>query len=108
VRTPRLLALASLLLAYCSGAESPPVRPPVLLLAVDGLEWSVLLPMVQRGDMPTLRGLMERGVFGELQTLHPTVSPVIWTTGLGITHHPCQGQTAYSSASESVVFQGGA
>jgi hypothetical protein len=80
MRTPRLIALASLLVAACGSAEDPAPRPPVLLLAVDGLEWSVLLPMVQRGEMPTLRGLMERGVFGRLRTLNPTVSPVIWTT----------------------------
>src|SRR5688572_14793998 len=84
-------------LAACGGErelEPLPERPPVLLLAVDGLEWSVLLPMVQRGEMPALRVLMERGVFGKLETLQPTASPIIWTTiatGKGPDEHGIHG-----------------
>ena len=74
------VAFVLLALAACSGGPRPPERPPILLLAVDGLEWDVLLPMVQRGEVPALRGLMERGVFGRLETLNPTASPIIWTT----------------------------
>jgi len=36
--------------------------------------------MVRDGELPHLRSLMERGVYGKLETLEPTVSPVIWTT----------------------------
>ncbi|HVS17219.1 MAG TPA: alkaline phosphatase family protein [Planctomycetota bacterium] len=52
----------------------------MLFFAVDGLEWDVLLPLVQRGEMPAFAGLMRAGVFGELASLRPTSSPVIWTT----------------------------
>jgi predicted AlkP superfamily pyrophosphatase or phosphodiesterase len=89
----RALAAVLLLFAACGG-ERLPERPPVLLLAVDGLEWSVLLPMVQRGEMPALRALMERGVFGKLETLSPTSSPIIWTTiatGKGPDEHGIHG-----------------
>ncbi len=40
----------------CSGA---PKAPRVLFIGVDGLEWSVIVPMVQGGDLPHLRALME-------------------------------------------------
>ena len=76
----RALAAVLFLFVGCDGGERLPERPPMLLLAVDGLEWSVLLPMVQRGEMPAVRALMERGVFGKLETLSPTASPIIWTT----------------------------
>lgn len=77
------LAPLALLLGACGGSASEPApepRPPVLLFAVDGLDWEVLLPLVQRGDAPTFAGLMERGAFGRLRSLVPTSSPVIWTT----------------------------
>lgn len=80
-------------LAACGGSERSP-RAPTLLFAVDGLEWDVLLPLVQRGEAPAFAELMARGVFGELQTLKPTWSPVIWTTiatGKGPDQHGIEG-----------------
>ena len=80
-------------LAACGGSERSQ-RAPTLLFAVDGLEWDVLLPLVQRGEAPAFAELMARGVFGELQTLKPTWSPVIWTTiatGKGPEKHGIEG-----------------
>jgi hypothetical protein len=64
------------------GAQTEGELPPakILLFAVDGLEWSVVLPLVQRGELPTFAALMRRGVFGRLRTIEPLASPVIWTT----------------------------
>jgi len=53
---------------------------PVLVIGIDGLEWNILLPLMEKGELPHLSGLMSRGVAGSLQTLEPTLSPVIWTT----------------------------
>jgi hypothetical protein len=63
-------------------AGSPPARPsaPLVLVGVDGLEWSVALPLVREGRMPHLEALMRRGSFGRLETIAPGKSPVIWTT----------------------------
>jgi hypothetical protein len=66
----------------------------VLLIGVDGLEWSVLLPMIHRGELPAIERLMQRGVFGKLETFKPTFSPVIWTsiaTGKGPREHGIEG-----------------
>ena len=52
----------------------------LLLIGIDGLEWSVVLPLVRSGRMPHLEKLMQRGSFGQLGTLVPTKSPAIWTT----------------------------
>jgi len=54
--------------------------PPILVFAVDGLEWDIILPMLEAGRLPNLAQLMERGCYGELETFVPTQSPVIWTT----------------------------
>jgi predicted AlkP superfamily phosphohydrolase/phosphomutase len=52
----------------------------VLIIGVDGLEWSLIHPLMKAGKMPNLRALMERGAFGRLATMDPTLSPIIWTT----------------------------
>ncbi len=65
-----------------SSSETPPGKPvgKVLVIGVDGMEWSVLRPLLAAGRCPNLRGLMERGSFGRLATINPTLSPIIWTT----------------------------
>ena len=78
----------------CGDARRTPQGAPVLLFAVDGLEWNVMLPLLQRGELPALADLMRRGVFGELESLRPTWSPVIWTTiatGKGPAKHGIEG-----------------
>ncbi|MBU0639747.1 MAG: alkaline phosphatase family protein [Planctomycetes bacterium] len=67
--------------ATSAGSETPARDTPrVLLVAADGLEWSVLLPLVQQGRVPELQRLIEQGSFGLFETLRPTLSPRIWTT----------------------------
>jgi len=84
-------ALLALLAAACGpdgndgtgpDAEPAPATPvaPVLLIGVDGLEWSVLAPLVREGRCPNIQALMERGSYGRLATLTPTLSPILWTT----------------------------
>lgn len=68
--------------AACSSANAPTDEPhhPVVLIGVDGMEWRVIGEMVEDGELPVLTRLMKEGVFGKLQTMRPTWSPVIWTT----------------------------
>jgi hypothetical protein len=76
------------------GGERRDTRSPILLGALDGMEWDVLLPLLRENRLPTLAGLMERGQFGLLSTIEPTYSPIIWTTvatGKDRTEHGIQG-----------------
>jgi hypothetical protein len=66
-------------LSACAPAQAPVVTP-LLVIGIDGLEWDILLPMMERGEVPNLQALVARGVAGRLETLEPTLSPVIWTT----------------------------
>lgn len=70
--------VAVLLALCCCGGPRRPHR--VLLIGVDGLEWSVIAPLIRQGDLPNLRSLMKHGVYGKLDTIDPTLSPVVWTT----------------------------
>lgn len=58
----------------------PEARSPVLLLGLDGLDWDLVLPWVEAGRMPNLAHLLERGTWGEMRSISPLLSPLIWTT----------------------------
>jgi tetratricopeptide (TPR) repeat protein len=52
----------------------------VIFIGLDGADWSLLDGYVARGVMPTLARLVAEGTSGSLQTIHPPLSPLIWTT----------------------------
>ena len=52
----------------------------VLLLGWDAADWKVIRPLLAAGQMPHFAGLMARGVHGNLSTLYPTLSPMLWTS----------------------------
>ena len=55
--------------------------PPVVLLCIDGADPDdVVWPMAQAGELPAFARLMNEGVWGELATFYPTLSPSVWTT----------------------------
>jgi predicted AlkP superfamily phosphohydrolase/phosphomutase/tetratricopeptide (TPR) repeat protein len=52
----------------------------ILIIGWDAADWSVIEPLIQQGKMPTLKRLMEKGVYGRLKTLDPPLSPMLWTS----------------------------
>lgn len=68
-------ALSLALLGACADG-----RPPVIVIGVDGMEWSVAEALLAEGRMPNLQRLLDEGVGGTLQTLTPTFSPSLWTS----------------------------
>jgi predicted AlkP superfamily phosphohydrolase/phosphomutase len=64
------------------------------VLGIDGFEWDVLGPLVEAGEMPHFAELMEAGQFGTMETIRPTLSPIIWTsmaTGKKASEHGIRG-----------------
>lgn len=52
----------------------------VLLIGWDAADWKVIDPLLEAGHMPALQGLIERGVRGNIATLDPPFSPMLWTS----------------------------
>jgi hypothetical protein len=52
----------------------------IAVIGIDGADFSIAKPMIERGELPHLAGLMARGQHGVLRSLKPTLSPVAWTT----------------------------
>ena len=56
------------------------MAPKVLLLGWDAADWKVIGPLLDAGRMPHLERLARSGVVGNLSTLSPVLSPMLWTS----------------------------
>jgi Flp pilus assembly protein TadD len=54
----------------------------VIFIGLDGADWSLLDTYIKDGAMPTLARLVREGQSGTLSTLHPPLSPLVWTSML--------------------------
>ncbi len=52
----------------------------VLLIGWDAADWKVAVPMMDAGEMPNLTKLVQGGVMGNMATLFPVLSPMLWTS----------------------------
>ena len=52
----------------------------VLVVGWDGADWRVITPLMEQGLMPNLSRLCEQGVMGNLASMEPMLSPMIWTS----------------------------
>ena len=55
-------------------------RRKLVLLGWGAADWELINPPLDAGHMPHLRGLIERGVMGNLASLTPMLSPMLWTS----------------------------
>src|SRR6185369_13621730 len=79
------------------GKRTPPDRSPggrhtemastsagngrrLLLVGWDGADWKLITPLLDRGELPCLNALIDRGVMGKLSSAAPLVSPLLWTS----------------------------
>ena len=66
-----------MLAAACAGS---PRRRPVIVIGWDGGDWQLLDELMTKGTMPELAALVRQGTSGALRTIHPPLSPIVWTT----------------------------
>jgi len=52
----------------------------VLLVGWDGADWKVINRLMDAGRMPNLNRMVNEGVVGDLATLYPPLSPMLWTS----------------------------
>ena len=56
--------------------------PRVLLIGWDGADWRILEPLLERGALPNLQALIDRGQKGVLRSTVPTHSWAAWPSFL--------------------------
>ena len=67
-----------------------PGHGPVIFVGLDAVDWDLLEPLMAAGSMPNLSRLVREGDRGQLETLHPPLSPLVWTsmmTGVNPVRH---------------------
>src|SRR5580700_5039572 len=52
----------------------------VLLVGWDAADWKVIHPLMDAGKMPNVQWLVKNGATGQIATLHPHLSPMLWTS----------------------------
>lgn len=80
-------------------------RNKSLLIGWDAADWNIINPMIEKGLMPTLSGLINNGSHGKIATLNPPLSPILWTsiaTGKRAYDHGICGFTEVSEDQKSV------
>jgi predicted AlkP superfamily phosphohydrolase/phosphomutase/Tfp pilus assembly protein PilF len=58
--------------------RSVPTR--VAIFALDGADWELLHELSDDGRIPNMKALAAGGTASSMQTIQPTVSPMVWTT----------------------------
>lgn len=80
------------------GVSPHPCDTRVVLIGIDGATWDILDPMIERGDLPHIGSMKRRGVHTHLETIKPTITPIIWTTvvtGRKVRDHGIDGFVSY-------------
>ena len=55
-------------------------RRKLLLVGWDAADWRVIRPLMDSGKMPNVQRLVKNGASGQIATLHPPLSPMLWTS----------------------------
>lgn len=56
------------------------IAKKVLLIGWDAADWKVINPLLDSGQMPALAKIVNNGVVGNIMTLDPPLSPMLWTS----------------------------
>jgi predicted AlkP superfamily phosphohydrolase/phosphomutase/tetratricopeptide (TPR) repeat protein len=60
--------------------NQPAAGRKVLLVGWDGADWKIIQPLLDAGEMPVLESIVNHGVMGNLASIRPMLSPMLWTS----------------------------
>ena len=55
-------------------------KKKVMLIGWDAADWKVINELVEKGSMPNVGKMIESGTMGNMRTLSPVLSPMLWTS----------------------------
>ena len=55
-------------------------RQRLLLVGWDSADWKLMHPLIDAGHLPGVARLVESGTSGNITTLEPQLSPMLWTS----------------------------
>ena len=80
-------------------------KKKTILLGLDSFDWQILQPLIDEGRLPHFARMAKEGATGNLTTLNPTISPILWNsiaTGKRANKHGIHGFTEVDTATEKV------
>jgi predicted AlkP superfamily phosphohydrolase/phosphomutase len=77
---PLFLLVVAVGAAVAIGACSRRNTSRVIVLGLDGMDPQTVDTLMAEGKMPNFARMRREGTYGRLQSMHPLLSPVIWTT----------------------------
>ncbi|MEX1048155.1 MAG: alkaline phosphatase family protein [Akkermansiaceae bacterium] len=83
-----------------------PSKKRLLLVGWDSADWKLIHPLLDQDELPGVAQLVQGGVSGNLTTLEPQLSPMLWTsiaTGKMAYHHGVHGFTEVDPISGRIV-----
>ncbi|MEN8843850.1 MAG: alkaline phosphatase family protein [Lentimonas sp.] len=87
-----------------SNVGSPSDRK-LVLIGLDGADWQLIKPLMESGQMPMMQKMVQSGTHGNLSTLKPTLSPMLWNTiatGKRAYQHGIHGFTEVDPITEGI------
>jgi len=86
-----MFILLLVLEAACSGVEKPDANGTVIFIALDGADWDIIDPLIEKGKLPNFEKMVQGGTRADLESLdkewvfYPEekkwgTSPAIWTS----------------------------
>nr|WP_321235882.1 alkaline phosphatase family protein [uncultured Psychroserpens sp.] len=52
----------------------------LLLIGWDAADWKIIGPLLAKGQMPALKRMIDNGVYGNMSTMNPPYSPMLWSS----------------------------
>jgi predicted AlkP superfamily phosphohydrolase/phosphomutase len=74
---------------------APKGKPHVIVLGVNGMELDIIRPLILKGQMPNLAGVIEKGAYGKLRTISAPNCPRVYTTVFTSTDPDEHGVTGF-------------
>lgn len=55
-------------------------KKKLLLIGWDAADWKIIGPLLAKGQMPALKKVIDNGVYGNMSTMNPPYSPMLWSS----------------------------
>ena len=75
--------------------SAPKAKPRVILVGVNGMELDIIRPLLLKGQMPNLAGVIEKGAYGKLRTVSAPNCPRVYSTLFTSTNPEEHGVTGF-------------
>ena len=76
--------------------------PRMMFFELDGAGWNDMNPLLEKGELPNIQRLIDRGASGVLMSESPSFSPKIWTSIFSGKRHEKHGVTFFGANSKLV------